>query len=64
MEVESETAVDDTDPKNPCAECWKNLGDDASKTMWGVFEETGFFLCLCRHRFVLTCCDMIRSGEL
>ncbi|KAJ7659535.1 hypothetical protein B0H17DRAFT_1145282 [Mycena rosella] len=32
--------------------------------MWGIFDETGIFLALCRHRFVLLLCDMIRSGEL
>ena len=32
--------------------------------MWGVFEETGLFLALCRHGFVLMMADMVRSGEL
>ncbi|KAJ7757897.1 hypothetical protein B0H16DRAFT_1314184, partial [Mycena metata] len=32
--------------------------------MWGIFDETGFFLALCRHGFVLLIADMIRSGEL
>jgi len=31
--------------------------------MWGIFEETGIFLSLCRHGFVLVAADMIRSGE-
>ncbi|KAJ7191133.1 hypothetical protein GGX14DRAFT_537905 [Mycena pura] len=42
---------------NPCADRWKNM-------MWGIFDETGVFLALCRHGFVLVIADMIRSGEL
>ncbi|KAJ7713506.1 hypothetical protein B0H16DRAFT_1667329 [Mycena metata] len=47
-----------------CKERWKNLADDSAKRMWGVYDETGIFLCLCRHRFVLLVEDMVRSGEL
>ncbi|KAJ7703823.1 hypothetical protein B0H16DRAFT_1668373 [Mycena metata] len=43
---------------------WKNLADDSAKRMWGVYDETGIFLCLCRHGFVLLVEDMVRSGEL
>jgi hypothetical protein len=32
--------------------------------MWGIFEETGLFLALCRHGFVLLLADMVQSGEL
>jgi hypothetical protein len=32
--------------------------------MWGIFDETGIFLALCRHGFVLVLADMVRSGEL
>ncbi|KAJ7233544.1 hypothetical protein C8J57DRAFT_1577441 [Mycena rebaudengoi] len=31
---------------------------------WGLYEETGVFLSLCRHGFVLLITDMVRSGEL
>ncbi|KAJ7728633.1 hypothetical protein B0H16DRAFT_1330810 [Mycena metata] len=47
-----------------CEERWKNLADDSAKRMWGVYDETGIFLCLCRHGFVLLVEDMVRSGEL
>ncbi|KAJ7175601.1 hypothetical protein C8R46DRAFT_1160846 [Mycena filopes] len=50
--------------KSACEDRWKNLGDDGSKKMWAVYDETGIFLCLCRHGSVLTCADMVRSGEL
>ncbi|KAJ7222792.1 hypothetical protein C8J57DRAFT_1440271 [Mycena rebaudengoi] len=43
---------------------WKNLSEDMTSRMWGVFDETGVFLALCRHRFVLLLADMVRSGEL
>ncbi|KAJ7193402.1 hypothetical protein C8J57DRAFT_1443785 [Mycena rebaudengoi] len=50
--------------KNLCQERWKNLSEDMTSRMWGVFDETGVFLALCRHGFVLLLADMVRSGEL
>jgi hypothetical protein len=32
--------------------------------MWGIFDETGIFLALCRHGFSLVIADMVWSGEL
>ncbi|KAJ7034307.1 hypothetical protein C8F04DRAFT_1349600 [Mycena alexandri] len=55
---------DTTDDKSPCEERWKNLSDDATKKMWAIYDETGVFVCLCRHGFVLMVADMVRSGEL
>ncbi|KAE9407449.1 hypothetical protein BT96DRAFT_954511 [Gymnopus androsaceus JB14] len=52
------------DEENPCAERWKNLSEELTAKMWGVFEETGIFVCLCRHSFVLLIVDMVESGEL
>ncbi|KAJ7075097.1 hypothetical protein B0H15DRAFT_956756 [Mycena belliarum] len=49
---------------NPCADRWKNMITDVTSKMWGIFDETGIFLALCRHGFVLVIADMIRSGEL
>ncbi|KAJ7192038.1 hypothetical protein GGX14DRAFT_380483 [Mycena pura] len=49
---------------NPCAGSWKSISDDLVTKMWGIYEETGVFLALCRHGFVLLICDMVRSGEL
>ncbi|KAJ7816682.1 hypothetical protein B0H14DRAFT_3475139 [Mycena olivaceomarginata] len=49
---------------NPCADRWKNMIGDVMSKMWGIFDETGIFLALCRHGFVLVIADMIRSGEL
>ncbi|KAF9028412.1 hypothetical protein BDP27DRAFT_1536130 [Rhodocollybia butyracea] len=50
--------------ENPCEERWKNLSEEVTAKMWGVYEETGVFLALCRHSFVLLIADMVRSGEL
>ncbi|KAJ6447724.1 hypothetical protein C8R45DRAFT_948397 [Mycena sanguinolenta] len=52
------------DVKNPCSDRWKNMIDDVTSRMWGIFDETGIFLALCRHGFVLVVVDMVRSGEL
>lgn len=54
---------DETDD-NPCAERWRNMRTELTAKMWGVFHETGLFLALCCHGFVLMLADMVRSGEL
>lgn len=56
----SENETDD----NPCAERWWNMRMELTAKMWGVFEETGLFLALCHHGFVLMLIDMVQSGEL
>ncbi|KAJ7692509.1 hypothetical protein B0H14DRAFT_3100781 [Mycena olivaceomarginata] len=53
-----------SDEPNPCADQWKNMVEDITAKMWGIFDETGIFLCLCRHGFVLMIVDMIKSREL
>ncbi|KAG6874615.1 hypothetical protein C0992_007271 [Termitomyces sp. T32_za158] len=50
--------------EDPCQGRWKNMIDEITARMWGVFDETGIFLSLCHHGFVLLVADMIRSGEL
>lgn len=56
---------DDIDIKddNPCAEWWRNMKTEVMARMWGIFEETGLFLSLCHHGFVLLLADMVHSGE-
>ncbi|KAJ3889517.1 hypothetical protein GG344DRAFT_51442 [Lentinula edodes] len=54
----------DGDEENPCAERWKNLNEAVTSKMWGIYDETGVFLALCRHSFVLLITDMVQSGEL
>jgi hypothetical protein len=48
---------------NPCAERWKNMKDELTNRMWGIFDKTGVFMEFCRHRFALIIADMVRSGE-
>jgi hypothetical protein len=32
--------------------------------MFSVFRKSGIFVAVCRHGFLLSICDMVRSGEL
>lgn len=54
----------DPEEASACEERWKNLSDELTSKMWGIFDETGIFIALCRHSFVLLVADMVRSGEL
>ncbi|KAF8187398.1 hypothetical protein K438DRAFT_1907534 [Mycena galopus ATCC 62051] len=54
----------DPEEASACEERWKNLSDELTSKMWGIFNETGIFIALCRHSFVLLVADMVRSGEL
>jgi hypothetical protein len=40
------------------------MKDDITKWMWAIFDKTGIFLALFRHRFSLVIADMVQSGEL
>ncbi|PPR03885.1 hypothetical protein CVT24_008145 [Panaeolus cyanescens] len=52
------------DGTTPCEGRWQNMSSEATAKMWGIFDETGVFLCLCRHGFALVVLDMVKSGEL
>ncbi|KAJ7814400.1 hypothetical protein B0H14DRAFT_3090110 [Mycena olivaceomarginata] len=56
--------MEPTGKDNPRADRWKNMINDVTSKMWGIFGETGIFLALCCHGFVLVLADMIKSGEL
>ena len=56
--------TEDETEDNPCAVRWRNMKTALTAKMWGIFHETGLFLALCRHGFVLMLVDMVRSGEL
>jgi len=53
---------DDSQP-NKCEDRWRNMSPENTKRMWGVFDETGIFLALCRHGFTLVLADMVQSGR-
>ena len=38
--------------------------NDTTARMWGIFDETGMFACICHYGFILCVADMVRSGEL
>ncbi|KAJ3845617.1 hypothetical protein EV368DRAFT_53714 [Lentinula lateritia] len=54
----------DANEGNPCEEQWKNLSEALTSKMWGIYDETGVFLALCQHSFVLLITDMVKSSEL
>ncbi|KAJ7451074.1 hypothetical protein FB451DRAFT_1284595 [Mycena latifolia] len=47
-----------------CSERWSNMREEITSRALGMYDETGIFLSLCRHGFVLVVTDMIQSGEL
>ncbi|KAG6825030.1 hypothetical protein H0H92_005057 [Tricholoma furcatifolium] len=59
----AELSEEDTED-NPCAGRWVNMVNEVTAKMWGIFDETGVFLALCRHGFSLVIADMVQSGEL
>ncbi|KAG2137761.1 hypothetical protein BD769DRAFT_1626713 [Suillus cothurnatus] len=60
------TAADDEviHSKNSCEGCWKNMDDAKTKKAWGIYDEMGIFVAVCRHGFSLLVADMVQSGEL
>ncbi|KIK12900.1 hypothetical protein PISMIDRAFT_18389 [Pisolithus microcarpus 441] len=52
-----------TDSSNPCTGRWKNMKEDVTSRMWGIFDEAGIFIAICRHGFSLLITDIVRSGE-
>jgi hypothetical protein len=55
---------EDTVAENTCAGRWKNMDDTKTKKAWGIYDETGVFVAVCRHGFSLLIADMVQSGEL
>ncbi|KAJ7089281.1 hypothetical protein B0H15DRAFT_922742 [Mycena belliarum] len=47
-----------------CTERWSNMRDEITSHALSMYDETGIFLSLCRHSFVLVVADMVQSGEL
>ncbi|KAI6019581.1 hypothetical protein EDC04DRAFT_2869913 [Pisolithus marmoratus] len=52
-----------TDSNNPCAGRWKNMQEDVTSRMWGIFDEAGIFMAVCRHSFSLPIADIVHSSE-
>ena len=56
-------AVEDGNAEH-CVRNWRAALPDNLKSMFSKFDETGIFVAVCRHGFISTCVDMVRSGEL
>ncbi|KAI6032301.1 hypothetical protein BKA83DRAFT_4558705 [Pisolithus microcarpus] len=54
---------DEDSDTNPCAGRWKNMDDAKTRKAWGVYDETGIFIAVCRHGTCLLIADMVQSGE-
>ncbi|KAH7904704.1 hypothetical protein BJ138DRAFT_1235525 [Hygrophoropsis aurantiaca] len=55
---------DSAEPTDVCVSRWRNASPEARKKMFAIFRKSGVFVVVCRHGFLLTICDMVRSGEL
>lgn len=63
--TESDPTDGEKDAKiSDCARNWKAAASDEKKKMWGIFDESGVFMSVCRHSLILWIIDMIKSGEL
>ncbi|KAI6156953.1 hypothetical protein BKA82DRAFT_4325550 [Pisolithus tinctorius] len=62
--IQSTSKDVETGDENPCAGHWKNMDEQKTKQTWGVYDETGIFLAVCRHGMSLLIADMVQSGEL
>lgn len=56
-------SVADEDIIHKCTENWTAAQPDSVKRSWDVFDETGIFVSICRHGFVLAVADMRQTGE-
>ncbi|KAH7908745.1 hypothetical protein BJ138DRAFT_1203757 [Hygrophoropsis aurantiaca] len=55
---------DAAEPTDVCVDRWRNAAPESRKKMFAIFRKSGIFITVCRHGFLLTICDMVRSGEL
>lgn len=62
--VQAEPGLEQDSQLTLCVERWKANADDDKKGMFSCFDEAGVFIAVCRHGFLLSFCDIIRSGEL
>lgn len=46
-----------------CVKNWKAAQSDSKKKVMDMFDETGIFVCSCRHGVTLWVADMVKSGE-
>jgi hypothetical protein len=56
--------AEEGEEEDGCSERWQNMKEDVTSRAYRMYDETGFFPCLCQHGFVLIVVDMVKSGEL
>ncbi|KAG0695625.1 hypothetical protein DFH29DRAFT_813982 [Suillus ampliporus] len=47
-----------------CVNRWCNAGPDTCKKMFSIFNESGIFIAVCHHQFIVLACNMVQSEEL
>jgi hypothetical protein len=52
------------DNADQCVHNWLATLPDNLRSMFSKFDETGIFVAVCHHVFILTCVDMVQSSEL
>jgi hypothetical protein len=62
--IEEPDSSDSSEPVSICVDRWRNAAPESRKKMFAIFKKSGIFITVCRHGFLLTICDMVRSGEL
>lgn len=62
--IDEPDSGDSSEPSTVCVDRWRNAAPESRKKMFAIFKKSGIFITVCRHGFLLTICDMVRSGEL
>lgn len=62
--IDEPDSNDSAEPSSVCVDRWRNAAPESRKKMFAIFKQSGIFVTVCRHGFLLTICDMVRSGEL
>ncbi|KAF6756492.1 hypothetical protein DFP72DRAFT_1066840 [Ephemerocybe angulata] len=58
-----DATVDKKSEVTDCVKNWKAAQVDSKKRAMDMFDETGWFVCGCRHGLILWAADMVRTGE-
>ncbi|KAG2755649.1 hypothetical protein P692DRAFT_201836751 [Suillus brevipes Sb2] len=62
--IDEHNSNDSAEPPSVCVDCWCNAAPQSCKKMFAIFKQSGIFVTVCRHGFLLTIYDMVRSGDL
>ncbi|KIK33659.1 hypothetical protein CY34DRAFT_110569 [Suillus luteus UH-Slu-Lm8-n1] len=62
--IDEPDSNDSAESPTICVDRWRNAAPESRKKMFAIFKKSGIFVTVCRHGFLLTICDMVRSSEL